>query len=167
MATLKNLVDETTNIKNELKTCHANLKNNLIEKSIECSSTDKLLSLVNKVGEIELGKKWATGKAQTSTTEVEGAIIVSGLSFRPSIVIMCGNRGRDDLMIGGLYVQGHQKNRNIAYYYDPEDFDGGIGSRAVGNSTNDECYIVDNGFRLLANWVNIRHIYNITWYAFE
>ena len=32
MSTLKQLVDETTNIKNELKTCHANLKNNLIER---------------------------------------------------------------------------------------------------------------------------------------
>lgn len=167
MSTLKQLVDETTNIKNELKTCHANLKNNLIEKSIECSSTDKLLSLVNKVGEIELGKKWATGKAQTNATNVEGAITVSGLSFRPSIVIMCGNRGDDDLMIGGLYVQGHNKNRNIAYYYDLDDFEGGTGSKVVGNSTNDECYIVDNGFRLLATWVNTQQIYNITWYAFE
>lgn len=52
MATLKNLVDETTNIKDELKTCHTNLKNNLITKGVECSDTDKLLSLVNKVGEI-------------------------------------------------------------------------------------------------------------------
>ena len=30
MATLKNLVDETTNIKNELVECHSNLKNNII-----------------------------------------------------------------------------------------------------------------------------------------
>ena len=52
MATLKQLVDETTNIKNELKTCHTNLKNNLIAKGVECSDADKLLSLVNKVGEI-------------------------------------------------------------------------------------------------------------------
>ena len=35
MATLKQLVDETTNIKNELKTCHANLKTNLIDKGVE------------------------------------------------------------------------------------------------------------------------------------
>ena len=136
-------------------------------KGVAASSNDSFSTLATKIGKISTGKKWATGKAQTNTTNVEGAITVSGLSFRPSIVIMCGNRGRDDLMIGGLYVQGHQKNRNIAYYYNQEDFDGGIGSRAVGNSTNDECYIVDNGFRLLANWVNIRHIYNITWYAFE
>ena len=52
MATLKNLVDETTSIKNELVTCHTNLKNNLITKGVECSDADKLLSLVNKFVEI-------------------------------------------------------------------------------------------------------------------
>ena len=61
MATLKNLVNEITNIKNELVTCYANLKNNLTEKGVDCNSSDKLLSLANKVGEIELGKKWASG----------------------------------------------------------------------------------------------------------
>ena len=61
MSTLKQLVDETTNIKNELKTCHANLKTNLIDKGVECSDTDKLLRLANKVGEIELGKKFIKG----------------------------------------------------------------------------------------------------------
>lgn len=49
MATLKNLVDETTNIKNELKTCHANLRNNLISKGVECSTTDKMSSLINNI----------------------------------------------------------------------------------------------------------------------
>ena len=52
MATLKNLVDETTNIKNELKTCHSNLKNNLIAKGVECSDTDKMSSLVDKIAGI-------------------------------------------------------------------------------------------------------------------
>lgn len=61
MSTLKQLVDETTNIKDEIITCHANLKNNLIEKGVECSDTDKLLRLANKVGEIELGKKFIKG----------------------------------------------------------------------------------------------------------
>ena len=57
MATLKNLVDETTNIKNELKTCHTNLKNNLVEKGVEISSRDKLSTLVDKVGEIKQAVK--------------------------------------------------------------------------------------------------------------
>ena len=53
MATLKSLVDETTNIKNELKTCHATLKDNLIEKGIECGEDDKMLDLINKVDDIK------------------------------------------------------------------------------------------------------------------
>ena len=53
MATLKSLVDETTNIKNELVDCHSNLKNNLIEKGVECSDTDKMSSLIDKVSEIQ------------------------------------------------------------------------------------------------------------------
>lgn len=90
MSTLKQLVDETTNIKNELKTCHTNLKNNLIEKGVECSDTDKLLSLVGKVGEIELGKKWASGEHIVnfpSTFVYSVEIDLSNLSFIPSVVV--------------------------------------------------------------------------------
>lgn len=90
MSTLKQLVDETTNIKNELKTCHTNLKSNLIEKGVECSDADKLLSLVGKVGEIELGKKWASGEHIVnfpSTFVYSVEIDLSNLSFTPSVVV--------------------------------------------------------------------------------
>ena len=53
MATLKSLVDETTDIKDELKACHSNLKNTLIEKGVECSDNDKMSSLIDKVGDVE------------------------------------------------------------------------------------------------------------------
>ena len=82
MSTLKQLVDETTNIKNELKTCHANLKSNLIEKGVECSDADKLLRLANKVGEIELGKKWASGISVVSSSKIS----VRGLNFKPRFI---------------------------------------------------------------------------------
>ena len=49
MATLKSLVDETTNIKDELIECHNNLKNNLIKKGVECSNSDKMPSLIDEV----------------------------------------------------------------------------------------------------------------------
>ena len=52
MTALKNLVDETTNIKNELVSCHSNLKNNLIKKGVKCSSTDKMPSLIDKIAGI-------------------------------------------------------------------------------------------------------------------
>ena len=55
MATLKNLVDETTNIKNELKECHTNLKNNLIEKGVDILPTNskKMSNLIEKVKSIK------------------------------------------------------------------------------------------------------------------
>lgn len=56
MATLKELVNEVTTIKNELKTCHTNLKNNLVSKGITVSSTDKMSSLISKVANIEKEK---------------------------------------------------------------------------------------------------------------
>lgn len=49
MATLKNLVDETTSIKNELVECYSNLKNNLTEKGVECSDADKMSSLIDLI----------------------------------------------------------------------------------------------------------------------
>ena len=52
MSTLKNLVNETTNIKNELAECHNNLKNNLIEKGVECSDSDKISNLIDKISTI-------------------------------------------------------------------------------------------------------------------
>lgn len=82
MSTLKELVNETTNIKNELKTCHANLKNNLTEKGVEYSDTDKLLSLVGKVGEIKLGKKFISGIAyqNSDNNRLFNTVCINGYS---------------------------------------------------------------------------------------
>ena len=54
MATLKSLVDETTNIKNELVECCTNLKNNLIKKGVECEDSDKMPNLIDKVKDVSL-----------------------------------------------------------------------------------------------------------------
>ena len=62
MATLKKLVNETTNIKNELKTCYTNLKNNLIAKGIECSNTDKMFNLISKINNIVVGDNVIVGE---------------------------------------------------------------------------------------------------------
>lgn len=53
MSTLKKLVDETTNIKNELKTCHTNLKANLIDKGVEVLEADKIGDLIGNVKNIQ------------------------------------------------------------------------------------------------------------------
>ena len=49
MATLKSLVDETTNIKNEIVECHSNLSSILTSKNVEVTEEDKLSNLIGKV----------------------------------------------------------------------------------------------------------------------
>ena len=53
MATLKGLVDETTNIKNEIVECRDTLKQILIDKKIEgLENENKLSTLINKVNKL-------------------------------------------------------------------------------------------------------------------
>ena len=54
MATLKNLVDETTNIKNELKTCHNSLYNTLESKRANVSINDKIPNLIDKINTLKV-----------------------------------------------------------------------------------------------------------------
>ena len=89
MATLKELVNETTNIKNELKTCHTNLKNNLVSKGVTVSSSDKMGELCTKVGSIEVAKKVATGTISSLSYNkqdktLETYTVSTNLTFIPS-----------------------------------------------------------------------------------
>ena len=80
MSTLKNLVDETTNIKNELVTCHANLKNNLIEKGVEVLPSDKMSTLISKVSNI-LGIKGIIAGISTLEFEDEAEYTTKSSNF--------------------------------------------------------------------------------------
>ena len=54
MATLKSLVDETTNIKDEIVECRDNLRQTLIEKGVECNSQDKMSNLIGKIDNLKI-----------------------------------------------------------------------------------------------------------------
>ena len=97
MSTLKQLVDETTNIKDEIITCYSNLKNNLIEKDIilESDPMPKLSELINKVGEFE-NFKYAQGAVSNGSfsiydwggTETKNLIFSAPLDFAPKTIIL-------------------------------------------------------------------------------
>lgn len=82
MATLSELVSKTTQIKNDLVTCHTNLKNNLTKKGVECSDTDKLLSLVDKIERIQTGKKFISGIAYQNfdNSKIFNTVCINGYS---------------------------------------------------------------------------------------
>ena len=48
------LVSELNSVADDLKTCYDNLKNILVSKYVEFSSSDKLLDLINKIGELKI-----------------------------------------------------------------------------------------------------------------
>jgi hypothetical protein len=87
MATLKSLVDETTVIKNELKSCHTNLKNNLIAKGVECSDTDKMSSLVNKVGSVGVGINVQQGTTSIPAKSTKKAVTISSVDKNKSVCL--------------------------------------------------------------------------------
>ena len=162
MSTLKQLVDETTNIKNELKTCHANLKSNLIEKGVECSDADKLLRLANKVGEIELGKKWASGTFGHQNIYGSKRFDFS-LDFTPSLIFLSVGtiRRPSSKLVGGTY---YISNLNTFEIWD-EDYTTGV-VNVYGRISN----LSSSGFNLtFEKYLGGRSVYNgdLTWYAFE
>ena len=97
MATLKKLVDETTNIKDELVTCHTNLKNNLSNKGVNVSSSDKLNVLINKVANIQalpnaISNQHITYKVNEialSLGTAHGAIVNSLYEIKGDILYLC------------------------------------------------------------------------------
>ena len=87
MATLKSLVDETTNIKNELKSCHSNLKNNLINKGVSISSGDKLSTLVNKTNELGVKINKQSGELVLNNTNSSYDIAISKIDLNKSVSV--------------------------------------------------------------------------------
>lgn len=93
MTTLKQLVDEITDIKNELVTCHSKLKSNLTDKGIKVLSNDKMLNLINNVSNIVTPKTVRAGNSNIlvsmiPSTGCEGIMICNGPGASGTITIL-------------------------------------------------------------------------------
>ncbi|MGX4600237.1 hypothetical protein [Faecalimicrobium sp. JNUCC 81] len=146
MSTLKNLVDETTNIKNDLVTCHTNLKNNLISKGMEILDSDKIPSLINKVGNIELGKKLASGTIIYNNergdffngfgNKVTGInyIRISGLNFKPRLIFARASNSSGSIFYVSVYKKGDGMYRSsYTQRHDGSNATGTFASQMIGN----------------------------------
>ena len=69
MSTLTELVNKTTEIKDNLITCSETLRANLKDKGIEVSNSDNMLSLINKVNDMTSGTYSVTIKVFTDITQ--------------------------------------------------------------------------------------------------
>lgn len=102
-ASLNQINSKVSNIKDEISTIKNVLKTNLATKGVETSDNDKISNLINKVKNIELGRKWNSGSAvSASSTKTfnflnSGSkslyyITINNLNFSPKIIIAYGNQ---------------------------------------------------------------------------
>ena len=92
-SSLVDTVEHVKNVNDEIYFLKAKLENNLIEKGIECSDTNKMSSLIDKITNIELGIKWASGNLGTyfnsNNNRVWSSVTVEmNLSFIPSTIFI-------------------------------------------------------------------------------
>ena len=169
MATLKQLVDETTNIKNELVICHTNLKNNLIEKGVECSDTDKMSRLIDIVGNISTGKKWASGN-NSKPTQLQTFYASGGssrqfyytdicLDFAPSCIVVITEAVSSTTGHFAVYLK--QSKSCLVSYFSPNyiTINGATFNVAIDNRID----LGDNIYRIPMD----QNTLSVNWYAYE
>ena len=92
---LSQVNSQVNNIKNEINAIKNVLKNNLIEKGVECSDTDRTSNLVDKINGIKVGKKAIAGDSielvnmkhyNNGTLQLASANIVGNFNFFNSAV---------------------------------------------------------------------------------
>ena len=167
MSTLKQLIDETTNIKNELKTCHSKIRSNLSNKGVSSTSNDKMETLIDKINEIPLGRKWASGSATTQYDTQVAYLEVKNLGFTPSVVLVNG---------GGWWSEFHPyfNLKNTTYgmtkLNTTTDITSGNGLFIVSTTTNNpshwgRSYTYNNAFRIVHTTKT--NTSSVTWIAYE
>lgn len=160
MATLKALVDETTVIKNDIRSCHVNLKNNLINKNIYISDSDKLPTLINKVA--DMSNIDIVVKSELPSTVKNGQIVVVSNKIPNKILFDFEypmSNIENDIFIkiqkdisGKKFIIGNYKNSVNIYIFGVQQYIGGSYKRI-------ESYIGENG-----KWIGMNNYYLVDSY---
>lgn len=84
--------DTFDSMKNKIQTMKNTLVSNLIKKGQEGNGNERLESLINKIANINTGKRWAMGTlnkewALNSSSRTVG-LTINNLSFKPTIIIV-------------------------------------------------------------------------------
>lgn len=162
----KGLLNESS-----LKTNVINALNNVNTYGTKLSTSALWGDVLASIPNINTGKKWASGtQAISSGTNTQTTLTITGLSFRPSIVIVVSTSLNDT----NSFIQhalGFDKNsirfgnsgtlRNAVNSFDSSNIRGSV--------VHDYLTITNDGFSfILRNYIELRSFagtYN--WYAFE
>lgn len=123
-ANLIEVTSQITNIKNEIINLQTSLVTNLNNKGVECSTDDKMSTLIDKVGSIATGKKWASISTtidirDITTSEFKFKTIPINVDFIPSEVFVTikslVSKNGSDLTYRPLYNVTVSSKSNYSY----------------------------------------------------
>nr|DAZ49287.1 MAG TPA: lectin [Caudoviricetes sp.] len=146
------------------------LKNVLTSKEIECND-DKMLSLINKVGSIATGKKWASGVGVESNsthsftyldnTTLSRTYVDLVIDFTPSIIVMSYRKNANECLtvLNNIGTIGTVNNVKCAIYNSSYFTNSSFNFKNDANVT-----LRDNVYRLP---LTVSFCTNITWVAYE
>lgn len=153
-SSLKDVIDRQELLNNSIEVQKSNLKNILVSKNVELAEDEnKISNLIDKVANIELGKKWASGTITTTITNSTSSTttICSALPFKPSLafVILKTQHG------------GYSPCSNVVFT--------NLVQSIISSASNGQCIInSDNSLSLQRYDRNgISGSISIDWYAFE
>lgn len=133
--------DTFTQMQTKTQTIKNTLATNLTAKGQSSVGTETLTALVNKVGNIATGKEFAQGTVTMTST----GLVVSGLSFSPSVVVAINN-----------------SNGNI--FYGKKSYNYYTG-HINGYPSNTSSYVISSdGFSLQTSFGSPGH--QVTWEAY-
>jgi hypothetical protein len=79
--------DTFATLANHIQSVKNTMATNLTNKGTSASGTETLQSLADKIANVNTGKKWASGIGTTNASAGVVTVSVSGLSFKPSLVM--------------------------------------------------------------------------------
>lgn len=140
--------DDMTTLINKIQTEKNMMAINLTNKGQNSVGTESLSSLVTKLNNITLGKKWASGSGSQSGNQ---QLVISGLDFKPDTVLV---------NTGGYYYF-FSISMNVAQY--------SFGAyhycySAIQNyQTNDKAFSIQGKFGIMT----VSNNFSYDWIAFE
>ena len=150
-SSLKDVKDKVIEIENSLQVTKDYFKNVLIDKDIECNEIDGMLNLINKVKDISIGRKWASGGNIVGSKYVSisgysyiSTITISNLDFKPSLIyIHLSDTDRPSTVYD---VELFGEDNFLAPYRNTQG-NTSYSLRTLSNSKNN-LYVNDTGFKL-------------------
>lgn len=154
-SSLKEFVNHIDNVGKDVDYLRYNLKNNLIKKGVECSDTDKMSNLIDKVNDIQL-KKNISLDVDISIQANGDFILNYSLDFIPSFIFCC----LDSLYMAtskGTYGYESTANKIFISNIDTSKFDLNVSGTKIG-AYFDIVNITNNSFTIRLSGNSSRYV---------